>query len=451
MHLPCIGRDGLSNNFRLQPCCCDLGIRMLYQISESLRTVNRPLARLAQSTSGIYSGLASFFNQNPYVKAMHAGNDMLYRICKDYTKPEFSIGSVDLDGSTILIKESVRLSKPFCELRFFERFTSDMAVIKKIDKQPTVLIVAPMSGHHATLLRNTVRELLPYNNVFITDWLDARDVPLSDGLFSLDDYVNYVQEFIRCLQSKYGNCHVLSVCQPTVPTLAAVSLMASRGELTPLTLTMMGGPIDARQSPTKVDQLAVEKSYEWFEGNLINRVPASFAGVGRRVYPGFMQLAGFLSMNPDIHSNHYYKYFKDVANGRESEAEAHRKFYDEYNAVIDMDASFYLDTIRVVFQEFHLAKGTWKVRNPHGFPEIVRPQDIKKTAILTVEGEADDITGIGQTKAAHSLCSSLNAKMKEHIEVPKVGHYGIFSGKTWANSTRPQVQKFIDKHSKVLA
>lgn len=423
---------------------------MIYQMSESLRTVNRPLAKWAQSTSWIYSGLASFFNQNPFVKAMHASNDMLYRICKDYTKPEFSIASVELDGSTILIKESIRLAKPFCDLRHFERFSSDLKVIKAIDNQPTVLIVAPMSGHHATLLRNTVREMLPHNNVFITDWLDARNVPLSEGEFSLDDYVNYVQDFIRELQAKYGNCHVLSVCQPTVPALAAVSLMASRGELTPLTLTMMGGPIDARKSPTKVDNLATEKTYQWFESNVIDSVPSAFAGAGRRVYPGFLQLAGFLSMHPDIHSEHYLDYFKDVANGRESEAQAHRKFYDEYNAVIDMDAAFYLDTIRIVFQDFNLAKGTWKVRNSKGVPEHVRPQDIKKTAILTVEGEADDITGIGQTKAAHELCASLGAKMKEHIEVPKVGHYGIFSGKTWAKSTRPMVQSFIKKHSKFV-
>jgi poly(3-hydroxybutyrate) depolymerase len=226
-----------------------------------------------------------------------------------------------------------------------------------------VLIVAPLSGHYATLLRDTVKTMLKDHKVYITDWKNARLVPLTDGEFHLDDYVNYVQEFIRHLQGKYGNCHVISVCQPTVPVLAAVSLMASRGETTPLTMTMMGGPIDARKSPTSVNNLATNKSFEWFENNVIYKVPGNFPGAGRRVYPGFLQHTGFVAMNPDRHATSHYDYFKDLIKGDDASTEAHRKFYDEYNAVLDMDADYYLETIKTVFQDYSLVHGTWNVKN----------------------------------------------------------------------------------------
>jgi hypothetical protein len=225
--------------------------------------------------------------------------------------------------------------------------------------------------------------MLKDHKVYITDWKNARTVPLTEGAFHLDDYVNYVQEFIRHLQKTYGNCHVISVCQPTVPVLAAVSLMASRGETTPLTMTMMGGPIDARKSPTAVNNLAMNKSFSWFENNVIYRVPSNFPGAGRRVYPGFLQHTGFVAMNPDRHATSHYDYFKDLIKGDDASAEAHRKFYDEYNAVLDMDADYYLETIRVVFQEFRLVNGTWDVRNPKGVSELVRPQDIRTTAFTS--------------------------------------------------------------------
>ncbi len=259
------------------------------------------------------------------------------------------------------IHERVEIDKPFCELRRFKRFTDDPATLTRLKGQPAVLIVAPLSGHYATLLRDTVRTMLKDHKVYITDWKNARMVPLEQGEFHLDDYVNYVQEFIRHLQGIYGNCHVISVCQPTVPVLAAVSLMASRGEVTPLTMTMMGGPIDARKSPTAVNNLAMNKSYDWFENNVIYRVPTSFPGAGRRVYPGFLQHTGFVAMNPDRHLSSHYDYFKNLIKGDDASTEAHRKFYDEYNAVLDMDADYYLETIRVVFQEFALVNGTWDV------------------------------------------------------------------------------------------
>jgi poly(3-hydroxybutyrate) depolymerase len=310
-----------------------------------------------------------------------------------------------------------------------------------------VLIVAPLSGHYATLLRDTVRTMLQDHKVYITDWKNARLVPLSEGEFHLDDYVNYVQEFIRHLQSIYGNCHVVSVCQPTVPVLAAVSLMASRGEKTPLTMTMMGGPIDARKSPTSVNNLATNKSFEWFENNVIYRVPPTFPGAGRRVYPGFLQYTGFVAMNPDRHATSHYDFFKDLIKGDDASAEAHRKFYDEYNAVLDMDADYYLETIQTVFQDFKLVNGTWDVKGVDGKVERVRPQDIKRTALLTVEGELDDISGSGQTRAAQDLCSGVPASERQHMEVKGAGHYGIFSGRRWREIVYPQVVKFIQSHA----
>jgi len=352
------------------------------------------------------------------------------------------VGKVD-----IAIHERIEIDKPFCELRRFKRFTDDAATLTGLKGQPTVLIVAPLSGHYATLLRDTVKTMLKDHKVYITDWKNARLVPLTDGEFHLDDYVNYVQEFIRHLQGKYGNCHVISVCQPTVPVLAAVSLMASRGETTPLTMTMMGGPIDARKSPTSVNNLATNKSFEWFENNVIYKVPGNFPGAGRRVYPGFLQHTGFVAMNPDRHATSHYDYFKDLIKGDDASTEAHRKFYDEYNAVLDMDADYYLETIKTVFQDYSLVHGTWNVKNSQGKTELVRPQDISTTAMLTVEGELDDISGSGQTAAAHGLCSNIKPANRQHLEVPGAGHYGIFSGRRWRETVYPAVVKFILAHN----
>ena len=307
------------------------------------------------------------------------------------------------------------------------------------------------AGHYATLLRDTVRTMLEGHKVYITDWKNARLVPLAEGEFHLDDYINYVQDFIRHLQARYGNCHVVSVCQPTVPVLAAVSLMASRGETTPLTMTMMGGPIDARKSPTSVNNLATTRSFDWFENNVIYRVPPKFPGAGRRVYPGFLQHTGFVAMNPDRHATSHWDYFRDLVKGDDASTEAHRKFYDEYNAVLDMDADYYLETIKTVFQDFNLVHGTWDVRSPGGELERVRPQDITTTALLTVEGELDDISGAGQTEAAHDLCAGIVRKEQRHFEVPGAGHYGIFSGRRWRQQVYPRVKDFILEHAPARA
>ncbi|GLS14260.1 polyhydroxyalkanoate depolymerase [Hydrogenophaga electricum] len=419
---------------------------MLYQIYETQRSIMEPFSDLASVTSKLLNNPLSPLGHLPLAQRMAAGYDLLHRLGKDYEKPEFGIHTVDVDGVDVAIHERVEIDKPFCELRRFKRFSDDTTTLGKLKGQPVVLIVAPLSGHYATLLRDTVRTMLKDHKVYITDWKNARLVPLSEGEFHLDDYINYVQEFIRYLQKTYGNCHVMSVCQPTVPVLAAVSLMASRGETTPLSMTMMGGPIDARKSPTAVNNLATQRSFAWFENNVIYRVPDKFPGAGRRVYPGFLQHTGFVAMNPDRHLNSHYDYFQNLIKGDDASAEVHRKFYDEYNAVLDMDADYYLETIHTVFQDFKLVNGTWDVRNEQGRVERVRPQDIVHSGLLTVEGELDDISGSGQTAAAHALCTGIPAAQRKHYEAKGAGHYGIFSGKRWRDLVYPEVKAFILAH-----
>ena len=416
---------------------------MLYQLYETQRSLMEPFVDLAQAAAKILAKEDSPLAQLPLMQRLSAGYDLMYRLGKDYEKPAFGIHTVDVDGVGIAIHEKIELNKPFCELRRFKRFTDDITTLGKLKGQPAVLIVAPLSGHYATLLRDTVKTMLKDHKVYITDWKNARTVPLSEGAFHLDDYVNYVQEFIRHLQGMYGNCHVISVCQPTVPVFAAISLMASRGETTPLSMTMMGGPIDARKSPTSVNNLATTKPYAWFENNVIYSVPSNFPGAGRRVYPGFLQHTGFVAMNPDRHATSHFDYFKDLIKGDDASVEAHRTFYDEYNAVLDMDANYYLETISTVFQEFKLVNGTWEVKNLKGKAELVKPGDIKTTAVMTVEGELDDISGSGQTRAALDMCSGVASSLKKHYEVKGAGHYGIFAGRRWREMVYPAVKAFI--------
>ncbi len=295
----------------------------------------------------------------PASQRLAAGYELIHRLGKDYEKPEFGIHTAIAHEHEIAVIERVALAKPFCQLKRFKRFSDDPATIDKMKNDPVVLVVAPLSGHHATLLRDTVRTLLRDHKVYITDWVDARMVPAAEGTFGLDDYVAYVEEFIRHIGA--SALHVISVCQPTVPVLAAVSLMAARGEDTPRSLTMMGGPIDPRRSPTSVDNLATNQPLSWFNGNVIHTVPPNYPGRGREVYPGFLQHAGFIAMNPGRHLNSHWDFYQDLLRGDLDDAEAHRKFYDEYNAVLDMPARFYLDTIEKVFQQFLLPRGLWDV------------------------------------------------------------------------------------------
>jgi len=412
---------------------------MLYQFFETQRALLSPFSEFAAASAKLYSHPLSPFAHTPMAQRLSAGLDLMHRLAKDYEKPEFDIKTVEVDGVDVAVQELVALEKPFCRLLRFKRYTDDPAVLAKMKDQPTVLVVAPLSGHHSTLLRDTVKQLLKDHKVYITDWTDARMVPLEVGPFHLDDYIFYIQEFIRHVGG--ADSHVISVCQPTVPVLAAISLMASAGEATPRSMTMMGGPIDARKSPTAVNNLAMNRSYSWFENNVIYRVPTNFPGNGREVYPGFLQHTGFVAMNPDRHLTSHYDYFLDLVRGDDDSAEAHRKFYDEYNAVLDMPAEYYLDTIKTVFQDFALVNGTWEVDGA-----FVRPQDISTTALLTVEGELDDISGAGQTKAAHELCSGVPKVHQYHYDVAGAGHYGIFSGRRWRDKAYPEVRDFIAKY-----
>jgi len=415
---------------------------MLYQLHEFQTALLQPVSSWAQAASKALIDASNPASQIPGSDRLAASYQLLYRLGKNYNKPEFGIRTVQAHGQEVAIQERMITSKPFCNLIRFKRFSDDIDVIKKLKDDPVVLIVAPLSGHHSTLLRDTVRTLLQDHKVYITDWIDARVVPADENAFGLDDYVHYVQDFIRTIGAE--NLHVISVCQPTVPTLGAISLMASAGEKTPASMIMMGGPIDARKSPTAVNDLADKKSYNWFASHVIYKVPSNYPGAGRDVYPGFLQHSGFLAMNPQNHMQSHWDYFQNLVRGDEQDAESHIRFYDEYNAVIDMDAKYYLDTIKTVFQDFSLPNGTWSVSG-----DLVKPQDIKKTALLTVEGELDDISGSGQTRAAHALCVGIPKANKDHYEVAGAGHYGIFSGRRWRNKVYPKIKSFIREHQVV--
>jgi poly(3-hydroxybutyrate) depolymerase len=411
---------------------------MLYQFHELNRAFLNPLTQWAEASSKLFTNPVSPLAHTPYSQRIAAGYELLFRLGKDYEKPEFGITATTIDKQEVEIAQSTAVIKPFCKLLHFKKVLSDKELAKL--NQPKVLLVAPLSGHHATLLRDTVRGLLPKHDVYITDWTDARMVPLSAGPFHLHDYIYYVQDFIHFLGA---GTHVISVCQPTVPVLAAISLMATaKDPLLPKTMTLMGGPIDPRKSPTQVNNLATEKKFSWFENTVIYSVPANYPGYGRKVYPGFLQHTGFVAMNPDRHAQSHWDFYQHLIQGDDESAEQHRKFYDEYNAVLDMPAEYYLETIKSVFQEFRLPTGTWEVEG-----KLVRPQDIKNVALFTVEGELDDISGPGQTQAAHDLCSGIPANMKQDYVAPGAGHYGIFSGRRWRDIICPKIGEFIKQHS----
>lgn len=407
---------------------------MLYDLHELQRAFLTPFSAFTGTSSHLFSHPASPLAYTPVSRQMAASCELMHRLGKDYQKPAWGLNTTEINGEQIAVSEETFIHKPFCNLVHFVR----EGVAAGTD--PRVLLVAPMSGHHATLLRDTVRALLPNHDVYVTDWIDARMVPLSDGEFGLDDYVRYVWQF---LQDLGPGTNVISVCQPTVPVLAAISLMAADNDpCVPRSMVMMGGPIDARKSPTQVNRLATTKPYSWFEDNLIHKVPPRFPGAGRTVYPGFLQHAGFMAMNPDRHLRSHYDFYLDLLKDSEDDAESHRRFYDEYNAVLDMSAKFYLDTIKVVFQEYQLPRGKWKIDG-----KLVDPSAIGDVALLTVEGELDDISGLGQTRAAHDLCSNIPAGKRLHYTAPGAGHYGIFAGRRWRETICPKIGEFIRQSS----
>jgi poly(3-hydroxybutyrate) depolymerase len=407
---------------------------VLYSFYEAQHTALEPLRYAAELTRGWFAHPFSPLAYTPVSRRLAASSDLFLRVTQRYEKPAWQISATRIGERIVPVTIETAAAKPFCRLIHFRR------ELEAPRRDPKVLLVAPLSGHHATLLRDTVRALLPAHEVWVTDWIDARMVPLTEGPFHLDDYVDYVREFVRLLSPEL---HVISVCQPTVPVLAAISLMADAGEPdAPLTMVMMGGPIDARRSPTAVNNLAMKRPHSWFERHVIERVPSKYPGFMRRVYPGFLQHLGFVAMNPDRHVSAHWDYYNHLLVGDGSSAESHRRFYDEYNAVLDMPADYYLDTIRTVFQEFALPMGRMRVR---GTP--VRPQMIRRTALLTVEGELDDISGNGQTEAAHLLCLNIPGERRAHYVAPGVGHYGIFSGRRWRETIYPRVRDFVRAYS----
>ncbi len=401
---------------------------MLYSLYETQHLLLGPWRIAAEAARGWFGHPFSPLAYSPIARRVMASSDLFLRVTQRYEKPAWNIEGAEVE---------VALAKPFCNLVHFKQ-------AQATTKAHRVLLVAPLSGHHATLLRDTVRSLLPEHDVWVTDWVDARMVPLSAGPFHLADYVDYVREFITLLTDpQRPDLNVISVCQPTVPVLCAVALMAQdKLPHPPKTMVMMGGPIDARKSPTAVNNLATRKPYSWFEQNVIQRVPDKYPGFMRRVYPGFLQHLGFVAMNPDRHLNAHWDFFNHLLNGDGESADRHRDFYDEYNAVIDLPAEYYLDTVKAVFQDFALPKGRLFIRD-----RLVRPQAIRDTALLTIEGELDDISGNGQTEAAHLLCLSIPRERREHYLAPGAGHYGIFAGRRWRDTIYPKVRDFIRKHA----
>ncbi len=401
---------------------------MLYAFHEMQKSLGAPMRFAAQMGMNWAQSDGNPWRSMPASDLLAASSELTMRLTQEYPKLPFGIHTVVADGHTHAIEEIVVEEKPFCQLRRFSKVG--------VKGEPRILLVAPLSGHHATLLRDTVRALVEHHEVFITDWRDARIVPLSEGLFHLDDYVRYVIEF---LQSLGPDVHIMSVCQPTVPVMCAVSLMAARNDPhRPKSMIMMGGPIDTRVNPSSVNDYAKKHPIEWFEKHVISRVPAKYPGFGRRVYPGFLQHYGFVAMNPGNHAKSHWEFFLDMLKGDGADTEAHRKFYNEYNAVLDLDAAYYLETVQRVFQEYRLPRGVMEVSG-----ERVVPAAIKDIGLMTVEGEADDISCPGQTHAAHGLCSNIPDSRRKHLLVESAGHYGIFSGSRWRNIVCPAIREFI--------
>lgn len=407
---------------------------MLYQLYEFQHALLTPIRYQAEIARNLYRNPWNPISYTQLGRTLSAQAEVLERVTRRFGKPEFMLPETIIDGKSVEILEEHIVEKAFCDLIHFKRN------IKR--KDPKVLIVAPMSGHYATLLRGTVEALLPHHEVYITDWKDSRQVPLKDGRFNLDDYIAYVKEFLTLLGP---DVHVIAVCQPTVPVFAAVALLASENNgKQPLSMTMMGGPVDTRVSKTEVTDLAETNPMSWFEKIAVHDVPFYYPGGFRKVYPGFLQLSGFMSMNLDRHVGSYLKFFHHLVSGDGESADGHRTFYNEYLSVMDIPAEFYLQTVETVFQKQLLPRGQMKWRDPKTNKlHDVRPQDITKTALLTIEGELDDISARGQTTAAHELCYNLSQKKQFHHFQLECGHYGIFNGGKWRKQIMPRIRHFI--------
>ncbi len=407
---------------------------MLYHLYDLQHAIMTPARLAAEMTKMMFQNPWNPLTHTPFGRSIAAGTEVFERLNRRFGEPDWALTKTMIDGKIVAVTEETVVTKPFCHLTHFKRATNR--------KDPRVLVVAPMSGHYATLLRGTVEALLPHHDVYVTDWLDARMVPVNEGRFNLDDFITYLREFMSLLGPQ---THLIAVCQPAVPVLAAVSLMAADEDPNqPLTMTLMGGPIDTRISKTAVNKLAEERPLSWFETAVIETVPAYYPGAYRKVYPGFLQLSGFMSMNLDRHINAHVKFYQHLAQGASDDAEFHRKFYNEYNAVMDITAEFYVQTIDTVFQRHLLPRGEMKWRDPLTQKLVpVKPKAIEHTALFTIEGELDDISSRGQTTSAHDLCYNIPQRKQFHLFQLKTGHYGIFNGSKWKRDIMPRIRHFM--------
>ncbi|HRD47641.1 MAG TPA: polyhydroxyalkanoate depolymerase [Caulobacter sp.] len=409
---------------------------MLYTLHEATYYAASPMRAAARLTRDWWSSPLNPARDSVVGRSLYAGADLYANVTRRYGKPDWHIDEIQVNGHPVRVRPTVVWESPWCRMVQFDRDMADMRHAGKLQLDPAVLIVAPMSGHYATLLRGTVEAFAPDHAVFVTDWKNARDVPMLEGRFDFDDYIDHIQQMLRALGHR---AHVVAVCQPGPPVLAAAALMAQDNDpRRPRTMTFMGSPIDARLSPTVTNRLAEERPFTWFQSNMIYTVPPPYPGVGRRVYPGFVQLASFMSMNLERHQDAHRRYFDHLVSGDGDSADKHRAFYDEYLAVMDLTEEFYLDTIHKVFQDYALPKGELTHRG-----RLVKPSAITDIGLMTVEGELDDISGIGQTQAAHELCANIPADLKrDHVQAG-VGHYGVFNGRRFREEIFPKVAGFI--------
>ncbi len=408
---------------------------MLYQWFELSQAAFRPARAAVDGYKMLVNNPFNPFSHTTLGRRTVAACEVFERTTRQYEKPVFGLEHCLVDGVKTSISEEIVWEKPFCRIRHFKKSAEGNASIRQ---QPCVLIVAPMSGHYATLLRGTVEGFIPDHDVYITDWNDASCVPLLDGSFDLDDYISYLMDMFSFFD---GDVHVVAVCQPSVPVLAAISVLEAQNvSYVPHSATLMGGPIDTRINPTEVNKLAERRGTDWFKGNVITRVPWTKPGAGREVYPGFLQLTGFMTMNLDRHITAHKDLFSHLVRGDGESADKHREFYDEYLAVMDLTAEFYLQTVDTVFVKHSLPRGVMTYRD-----RLVDPAAIHRVAIMTVEGEKDDITGLGQTRAALDLCTGLRASAKTHYQQAGVGHYGVFNGSRFKKHILPKISAFMRK------
>ena len=415
---------------------------MLYSVVEYGRASMLPMRLGVRGLKAAIDLPHHAFEKTEMGKSAVAWATLMESVTRYYGKPDWDIENTVINGVEIAVCPHAVWSSPWARLVHFQRDPGEMRDIgREPGEDPRLLIVAPLSGHFATLLRGTVEAFLPDYEVFITDWVDARMVPVWQGRFDLDSYIDHIR---RMLEVIGGGANVVAVCQPGPPVLAAISLMSEDNDpALPATMTYMGSPIDARKSPTIPNELAEERPFEWFEENMIHTVPWVYPGAMRRVYPGFVQLASFMNMNWARHVDAHWGFFNHLVDGDGDSADKHRSFYDEYLSVLDLTSEFYLQTIKKVFQEHHLARGVFRHRG-----RLVRPEAITKVALMTVEGEKDDISGIGQTQAAHDLCTGLPENMQADYIQPGVGHYGVFNGRRFESEIVPRINQFVDRFRK---